>query len=430
MAPTLTARDSVRLHRYLSIPTLLGGFVAPTPAFVPRLVRRRKTARAVHFLRGIRDKYGSRAWFLFPFAWTLLVLDGDGIEEVLASHDTVADPWAKRRLLSRFTPDGVIVSRDPEWRTRRPFNDVALAFGQQAHPDGDTFVHVVKDEVLRLVERRPGLLTWRDFSELADRVSQQVIFGRGQFDARLASHLRRLIAGSNWAIRRSRDFRPVHQHLAAALDRRPPGQACLAQRSADWLSEHGATRCIVEAPSQMAFWWFVIVDALARDVPRTLALIASAPDAVRRRLREEIPVHSALTAASIRELRFLDACIKEQLRLWTAVPLLARVAVHDWTLRDGTTVRAGQQVLMHAGFYHRDREVFGAGADRFDPASRDHDDVSGTESVTQSTPPLYHIQPPPAVVRRPVSRHVPPQDDVGQPADAGEHDPGRAIARD
>ena len=97
MAPTLTARDSVRLHRYLSIPTLLGGFVAPDPAFVPRLVRRQKTARAVHFLRGIREKYGSRAWFLFPFAWTLLVLDGDGIEEVLASHDTVADPWGKWR---------------------------------------------------------------------------------------------------------------------------------------------------------------------------------------------------------------------------------------------------------------------------------------------------------------------------------------------
>ena len=115
MASTLTARDSVRLHRYVTLPTLLGGFVAPNPAFVPRLVRWQTTARAVHFLRGIRDKYGSRAWFLFPFAWTLLVLDGDGIEEVLASHDTVADPVAKRAFLRRFTPDGVIVSRDPEW---------------------------------------------------------------------------------------------------------------------------------------------------------------------------------------------------------------------------------------------------------------------------------------------------------------------------
>ena len=72
-----------------------------------------------------------------------------------------------------------------------------------------------------------------------------------------------------------------------------------------------------------------------------------------------------------------------------SVPLLVRVAVNDWTLRDGTAVRAGQQMLLHAGFYHRDREVFGAGADRFDPASRDQDDVSGTESVTQSNPPLY-----------------------------------------
>ena len=92
MASTLTLRDSARLHRYVTIPTLLGGFVAANPALVPHLVRRQTTARAAHFLRGIRDRYGPRAWLLFPFAWTLLVLDGDGIEEVLASHDTFADP--------------------------------------------------------------------------------------------------------------------------------------------------------------------------------------------------------------------------------------------------------------------------------------------------------------------------------------------------
>ena len=82
------------------------------------------------------------------------------------------------------------------------------------------------------------------------------------------------------------------------------------------------TRSITDAPSQIAFWLFVIMDTIARHVPRTLALIASTPDGVRRQLREEVRSVPAVTAASIGALRFLDACIKEQLRLWTAVPSL------------------------------------------------------------------------------------------------------------
>ena len=179
---------------------MLGGFAAPTPAFVPRLVRPRTTERTIQFLREIRGKYGPRAWFLFPFAWTLLVLDGDGIEEVLASDSSAADPIIKRGVLSRFTPRGVIISRGDAWVERRPSMRIALAFGRQAHPGSDEFVEIVKAEVRQLVDRRLRVLAWRDFSELGDRISQQVIFGRGRFEPRLAGHLTRLVAGSNWAI--------------------------------------------------------------------------------------------------------------------------------------------------------------------------------------------------------------------------------------
>jgi unspecific monooxygenase len=94
-----------------------------------------------------------------------------------------------------------------------------------------------------------------------------------------------------------------------------------------------------------------------------------------------------VTAADIGGLSWLEACIKEQLRLWTPVPILLRVAEKDFKLGD-TEIRIGQQLLIHAGFYHRDPEVFGAAADRFNPEARLADRAS-SGSVTNSDPPLY-----------------------------------------
>jgi cytochrome P450 len=392
MAPTLSCLDNLRLQWHLTLPMALGGSVAPTPQFVPRLVRWHTAARTIRFLRRIRQRYGPRAWSLFPLAWTLIVLDREGIEEVLDSDANFADPFVKKRVLSRFTPDGVIISRGDEWSKRRALNEEALAFGRQLHPDSDEFIQVIKDEVQRLLAKRPDFLAWEDFRGLAERISQQVILGRDQFEPRLAERLTRLIAGSNLGIRRPCAFSAVYQRINHHLDRQASGhgsRASLVQGCADSLRRNASAREIVDAPSQIGFWFFVINDAIGLHVSRTLALIASAPEAVQHRLLQEIQSYPALTARDMGRLHFLEACIKEQLRLWTPVPVLLRVAARDCTFRDGTPVRAGQQMLVHTGFYHRDTEVFGVAADRFDPNSRADTDAANPQSVTNSVPPLY-----------------------------------------
>jgi len=42
-------------------------------------------------------------------------------------------------------------------------------------------------------------------------------------------------------------------------------------------------------------------------------------------------------------------------------------AMRSFTLRDSITVESGRQLLIHAGFRHRDPRIFGANADRFAP---------------------------------------------------------------
>ena len=78
--------------------------------------------------------------------------------------------------------------------------------------------------------------------------------------------------------------------------------------------------------SQIAFWLFVMKDAIELHTVRTLALIASAPQDVRQRLSDELAC-TPLTAGGIARLHLLEACIKEALRLWTPVPILLRVAL-------------------------------------------------------------------------------------------------------
>jgi cytochrome P450 len=382
----LTYVDCLRLHWYVTLPGLFGGSVAPNRYFWPHLAGRHATVATYQFLRSVRRKYGPRVWSWFPITSTLLVLDRDGIDAVLKGDGTFADPSLKKRALSRFTPSGVIISRGQLWSTRRQLNDAALAFGHQQHPDADVLVSIVNDEVQRLLESNHEVLAWDDFSTLAARISQQVIFGRGEFRPDFAEHLARLVAASNWLIRRYPQYWPFRSHIEAQLDRqagtKTPSLVC---RAADWVASN-KDQPDADAFSQTAFWLFVMKDAIELHTVRTLALIANASADVRGMLLAEVRAAPA-TSAAIGGLKWLEACIKEQLRLWTPVPILLRVAVKDFEL-GGIAIRAGQQLLMHTGFYHRDPEVFGAAADRFSPEARLIDEASHI-SVTNSEPPLY-----------------------------------------
>lgn len=109
---------------------------------------------------------------------------------------------------------------------------------------------------------------------------------------------------------------------------------------------------------------------LELHVARTLALIATHAE-VHGRVRSEILSIPTLTSESIDGLHYLEACVVEQLRLWTPVPILLRRAVQDFSLVNGIPIKAKQQILFHAGHYHRDPAVFRENADRFSPGSVD-----------------------------------------------------------
>jgi cytochrome P450 len=301
-------------------------------------------------------------------------MDPQGMDVTMASEDNAADPELKKRTLSQFVPDALVVSSDPQWPVRRDFNESVLQFGKRLHSHADAFTQVITTEVARFAGERGPELRWADFEALAERISHQVLLGQGCVDPAMTAQLAKVVKRSNWYLlpRESAAFSAFYTRLegylaqhGAAAKTGTASKHCLMADSAALLASHPPTS-VTCAPAQIGFWFYVIKDALELNVARTLALIAAHPD-VYGRVQREIDAMQTPTAQAIDGLGILEGCIAEELRLWTPVPILLRRVRRKFSLRDGVAVDEGEQILFHAGFYHRDADFFGNDANRFAP---------------------------------------------------------------
>ena len=370
-AKRLSLWDTLRLQAAVSLPAAVWGIVAPNRFGVALLCWLNAGRAPVRLFADFRTKYRCGhlwtwfpAWRWFPARPTLLVLDPESMDAMLRSGPSAPDPSLKKRALSRFVPEGLIISSGEHCQARRRFNEDVLGFGG-LHPDADAFRTIAFDEVARLDLQPGGALRWPHFQSLGERISQQVILGANRHEPEMAAQLAKMVRWSNLLLRHRRSFSAFYRAIARHLSGTPGAERCLMHRSTTLLQSAAATPA-TQVPRQAGFWAFVLKDALELHVARTLALIAAHPD-VQSRVRREIRSVPALTAESIDGLRYLDGCLREQLRLWTPVPLLLRRADEDFVLRDGIPIKAEQQLLIHAGVYHRDSEAFGDVADRFSP---------------------------------------------------------------
>jgi len=375
-APKLGLLDTLRFHIGVTTPALLWGLIAPNRWFVPLLSWLNAGRCVAGTLNALREKHGDRFWVRFPFrlaALTLVALDPDSMHELLHSTKSQSDPKLKKKALSKFIPDALTISAEPEWNDRREFNTEVLDTGH-VHRYGDSFKDIAYAEVGRVSKSSPFELQWPEFQSLALRISQQVILGSGVLEPGLAQQVARMIFRGNWLLPKNQSaFSDFYESLGKHLERHRVAVAasnpCLMHDSAERLVRGAATH-VTCVPRQIAFWVFVLKDALELHVSRTLALIAVHPE-VQERLQQEVRAARPMTAQKVDGLHLLDACVREQLRLWTPVPMLGHRAVQRFDL-NGERIEPGREILIFTARYHRDPQVFGDIADRFSPdAARD-----------------------------------------------------------
>ena len=378
-AKTLSLWDTLRFHARITFPGALWGLVAPNPALVPWLAKWNLGRFAPRLMGGLFFKYdGANLWMRFPlFRRTLLILDHRTRDEILRSPANFADPQIKKCPLGQFIPDALVISSEDAWKARRAFNERVLCTGRR-HAHAEAFRKVAFAAVDEAMETAGAEWTWPRFQRLALRSAHQILLGAGKIEPEMAENMARMLQRANLLLPARHGFirfylrlmRHLSRHRlrgadrAMPLDPQPTG-ASLIDGAAKALDD-GSADLFTNVPTQMGFWFFVLKEAAELHVARTLALIAAHPD-VQERVRAEVLGAPTLESAeAIENLTYLDACITEQLRLWTPVPILLRRAHQPFDLEGGVHVAQGEQLLMHVGSYHRDPRVFND-ADRFAP---------------------------------------------------------------
>ncbi|XP_063626998.1 cytochrome P450 4C1-like [Cydia splendana] len=112
-------------------------------------------------------------------------------------------------------------------------------------------------------------------------------------------------------------------------------------------------------------------DTSAVGASFTAVLLSRYPD-VQAKVHQELQEvfgdsDRAVTPEDLPRLKYLEAVIKESLRLYPPVPIVAREIRNDVALPSGITLVDGTSILIHIWGTHRDPSYWGADAELFRP---------------------------------------------------------------
>lgn len=352
--PTVSVADSLAFNLCHIVPYYLRGIFTKNKFWISFWNKVHRDPLAVNFIRRLRQKYKSDYFYIYLLRnKSLVVLDLDGIERVLDNSPApyAADPDLKRRGMSHFQPNALTISRGAEWRERRQFNETVLASSQRAHPQADQFLRAI-DQATELLTANAGqYLVWDHFDHLFKRITLEIIFGHeARDDTALANRLTTMMRESNrvFLLGKSKEFDLFYERIRHYLESSETGS--LAS-----MCKHAPSTAQTKVENQIPHWMFAMMETLATNTMRALALIVSYPT-VEERVRREIQKNGAQTPKGIDGLRYLEGCIQESMRLWPTTPMLTRQTVQESVLA-GNTIPSGTQIVILNGFNHRDWET-------------------------------------------------------------------------
>lgn len=326
-------------------PLIAKGVIVRRPLVVGLLGATGAEMTGVRTLQALRARYGPGPVMLkTPGRDLAVILSPDHARRVLAGtpEPFQSDMREKHAALSRFEPQGSLISRGRDRAERRAMNERVLDSGRPVHrlaTEVDAVVEREADALLREAERRGGL-SWDAYQDGWHRMARAVALGRtAAGDRKLGRLLVQLRGDANWAFlkpKRRRLRERFRSGLQAHLDRAEPGSI------ASLIPAAATPRA---APVDQVAQWLFAFDAAAIATFRALAVLASLPGYAQQ-ARDE-------ARRGPPELPLLRAAILESLRLWPTTPAILRETDRD-TDWDGATMPAGTGLLIHAPFFHRD----------------------------------------------------------------------------
>jgi cytochrome P450 len=319
-------------------------------------------SQVVKFCQQLRSKYRSNLIYLQMIGGkSLLVFSESGIRRVLDNSPSIyGDAELKAKGMSHFQPDALTISEGEEWNDRRQFNEAVLNSHQGLHEFADAFLEVIRTEVRFSLGQINRYFGWEDFDRLFKRITLQVIFGRGAHsESELPDQLHQMMVESNriFLLCKSKEFDAFYEKVRHHLASPEPG-------SLTALCPHAPQTDRTRVENQIPNWMFAMMETLATNTLRALALILAHP-AVEERVRLKIHKYQSFTAVDIHALTYLEGCLQEAMRLWPTTAMLARSTLAEDQLC-GNLIPAKTQIIILNSFNHRDSETHYF-ADNFTP---------------------------------------------------------------
>lgn len=335
--------DTARLLSTVLLPTLAGGVIKRRPLLMGLVGLLGGDERAVRELARLRDRYGEGPLPLrLPGREVAVVLSPADVGAVL---DATPDPFTpastdKVGALEHFQPHAVLITRDKEARAeRRAANEHALDTGRPLHHLADPIHRIVTEEAATLTGRT---LDWDTFDTTWQRMVRRIVLGEAaRDDARLTAVLDRLRRTANWAWlapRRTRLLSEFTDRLREHVERAEPDTIAAGFPAG------------VDPVGQVPHWLFAF-DAAGMATMRTLAVLATHPEAAAR---------AETDTGAPAQLPYLRACVLETVRLWPTTPAVLRETTAPTRL-GGRELPEGTTLFVFAPYFHR------AVSHRFEP---------------------------------------------------------------
>lgn len=352
--------DSLAMLADVALPTLAKGIIVRRPHMVGLAERLGTDGRAVRRLQKLRARYGPGPLiFPVPGRPQAVILDPDQVRPILAAAPDPFSPatMEKASVLGHFEKNVSLISYPPERAARRRFNAIVLEEGCPVHSTAARLARIVEEEVDTMLAQAGERLSWDDFATAWYMIVRRLVLGDGaRDDHTLTDMLADLRYASNWGFTHPgypRLERRFHERLGAHIERAEPGSIAARAKTC-------GRELDVPATDQLAHYLFAY-DPGGMTAFRTMALLATHPDAMARTRRELAEVGPGGRA----RLSYLRACVVDTLRLWPTTPAIFRETLRAVEF-DGGSLPRGTHVMIFAPFFHRDEETLSF-AHRFAP---------------------------------------------------------------
>ncbi|KAF5282478.1 hypothetical protein FQR65_LT14287 [Abscondita terminalis] len=342
----------------------------------------------VHLGVETAKKYGSlfRAWLAFiPI---VIVIDPKHIQTILGNKKH-PDKNFLYSFMHTFLGEGLLTNSGNEWRLHRKYiqpyfhlNTLKLfinTFAESAQLFGDqlknkTEVKItaqVNQCVLNILHRALLGIPIKDYE-----TKKQSPFNKGQLV--ILERLLRPWYIFNFTYQFSSISKQevmqqftLHEFAQKVLDRRRK-----SNDKSDWclldsfinISENNPNFTDAHIVNEICTFMLAGQDSVGAAVSFTLYNLAKhqdVQDKVVQELNEVFKTHSEIDMESLHEMKYLEQCIKESLRLYPSVPMISKKLTEDVQL-DNVTLPAGINIFLLPFLTHR-LESYYPNPEKFDP---------------------------------------------------------------